>query len=643
MCGIAGRVNVGAPVDGAQLRAMAEVMAPRGPDGEGFFREGTVGLAHRRLAIVDLAGGAQPLVTGRAALVGNNEIYDHLELRAELEGRGHTFRTRCDTEAMLHAHEEWGADAPRRLRGMFAYAAWDRRARRLTLARDRLGIKPLYYAHLPGGDLLFASDLRALLCEAEVDRRLDEDALAAFLALRYVPGPATLLAGVRKLLPGHTLVWQDGRASVRPYWRVPVGEPAVAPPPTEAEAGGRLCALLDECVSLWRMSDVPLGAFLSGGLDSTLVTAILCRLAREGGEAPPRTFSVGWSGEHVAAHDELAWARRAAKALGTTHREVVVSGADVAAALPRIAAQLDEPLGDPAAISLWFLARRARREVTVVLSGEGADEVFAGYAAYGRRLAAERLARLPGATAAARLFGRVAGGRAGRAANLLVEPYRGVPRAVDRATRAAFGAGDDAVEWLLMPARRHAALARTPLGRLLAFDQQVWLPDDLLVKADKMTMAHALELRVPLLDHVLVDEVAAWPDAWKLRGGTGKWLLRRAARGLVPDEILDRPKMGFATPVGAWLRGPLRPLVEELLPRGLAAERGAVPAVRRLIDEHRRGADRADALFTLLALELFRGGLTWTSSASPTIGTEILSARSTSCAASPHAGHGSSG
>lgn len=611
MCGIAGRVNRdGVPVSQRQLAAMSGIIAPRGPDGAGVFFDDGVGLAHRRLAIVDLQGGRQPAFgeERRVVLVYNGEIFNHRDLRTELGG--HHFADHCDTEAVLHAHEEWGLDAPRRLRGMFAYAAWDRRDKTLTLARDHVGIKPLYYAHLPSGDLLFASDLRALLVEPDVDRTIDEESLGAYLGLRYVPAPRTILRGVKKLEPGCALQWRDGALEHHRWWTPPSGRaddprPVPPPPPTFAEAAGRLTQLLEEVIGMWRMGDVPLGAFLSGGLDSTLVTSVLARLARRGGDPAPRTFSVGYAGDEGAGVDELAWARRAAAALKTNHTEVVIRGRDVAAELGRIATDLDEPLGDPAAVPLWFLTRRASENVTIALSGEGADEVFAGYSIYGRTISAERLRRLPGAAALAGLADTLLpSGKWKRAASLVAGSYRGVARAFDTPPWGAASALDRA----LASSWERASRAPTALGRALAFDQQVWLADDLLVKADKMTMAHALELRPPLLDVRLIEEIAAWPDEWKHDGKVGKRVLRAACEGLVPRDILDRPKNGFGTPSAGWLRGPLRELTLELLlgPGSLACDREEADLVETLLDEHLSGRDRSNELWTLLSLEAWR-------------------------------------
>lgn len=620
MCGIAGRVNRDHGVGLAQLEAMSQLIMHRGPDGQGMYRDHRVGLVHRRLAIVDREGGAQPVFgeRGRVVVVYNGEIYNHAELRPRLEALGHVFSSACDTEVIVHAHEEQGPAAARSLRGMFAYAAWEPSARRLTLVRDRLGIKPLFYSILPSGDLLFASELKALLVEPEVDRRIDEEALCAYLALRYVPAPATILRGVRKLMPGCTLTWQGGRVSEGRYWHVPLGNErdprdVPPPPPTYAEAGGRLCQLLDEVVEARLMGEVPIGAFLSGGLDSSLVSALLAEQARKRGGPPPSTFSVGYAGEGTWASDELEWARRVASLIGSRHREIVITGEQVAGNASRIAWSLDEPLGDPAAAPLWFLARRARQEVTVVLSGEGADEVLAGYAIYGHAVQAARLRKRAGVESLARLaLGACPKrGRSHKALSLLAAPvetrYHGVARALDDETRMPWG-DVHAVDRLLAPAWTWALGARSTLGRMLAFDQQAWLADDLLAKADKTTMAHALELRVPLLDYRLVEEIAGWPDEWKLSGREGKKILRHAADGLVPREVLTRPKMGFATPAAAWLRGAMRRVLIDAVLSSVsqAAERGMARHVERMLNEHlREKRDRSPELWALLALELF--------------------------------------
>ena len=624
MCAIAGHVTPASMPDAALVEAMAAAQRARGPDDSGLVVRPHCALGHRRLAIVDLAGGHQPLANedGSVWIAYNGEVYNHASLRHDLESRGHTFRTRSDTEAIVHAYEEHGPRCATRLRGMFAFAVWDGARRRLLLVRDRLGIKPLYYAALPGGGLLFASDLKALLRSPEVDRTLDEEALACYLALRYVPAPRTLLRGVRKLPPGSLLRWEitSGgavRLSTERWWDVRDTVLLDDAPPTEAEEAARLRELCDECVSLRLMSEVPLGAFLSGGLDSTAVVAAM-RAAQPGSD-PPCTFAVGYQDQP--ADSELPWAALAATRLGTRHIEALVDGPVAAEALPRIAADLDEPVGDPAAVPLWFLARRAREQVTVVLSGEGADEIFGGYAIYRWMAVMERLRAGPlgGALSlASGLVAPVLRGRAGRAAAALSQPlearYRGVSRAFDGPGRALLlggggaAAADRALQSTLEPLWE-ATRGLSPLRRMLYLDLAAWLPEDLLVKADKTTMAASIELRVPLLDHKLVEHAWSLPDAMKIHGSEGKRIFRRAMRGRVPRAIMTRPKRGFSTPSRGWLRGAMAPLLAEaLLATGsLARARTSRPYVDRLLAEHAAGrADRSPELWTLLSLELWK-------------------------------------
>jgi asparagine synthase (glutamine-hydrolysing) len=601
-------------VDRDELFRMTEVIAHRGPDDHGYHLRPRVGLGHRRLSIVDLEGGRQPLANEDETvwIVFNGEIYNHLELRKELIARGHKFRTRSDTEAIVHAYEEWGADGcAERLRGMFAFALWDEREQALTLVRDRLGIKPLYLARL-GSDLAFASEVKSLLEIDAVDERVDDQALSAYLTLRYVPAPLTLFRGVQKLPPASILRWHRGIVSIRTYWDladVPVRD---AVPPTEIDAAFELRERIDQATSMRLMSEVPVGAFLSGGLDSTMVTAAMLR-ARDA-RGPLKTFSVGYAGHEGGDDDELGWARRTAETLGTEHREVRVSAADAAAALPRIVWHLDEPVADPACVPLYFLARRAREEVTVVLSGEGADEILAGYAIHRRLLVAARLRRLGGpfASLAASLAGFAPSARVRRAASLIDRPlehaYFGVSRAFDDGLKARLLRGErDPGVLPLLDAHWARSRAFSPLRRMLYLDQRVWLPDDLLVKADKMTMAHAVELRVPLLDHVLVEYAWSLPDSLKLRGRVGKHLLRRAADGRVPRFVIQRRKKGFTTPAAGWLRDGMHDLLRDslLATRSLARDRFDLRLITALCERHRAGADLSAELWPLLVLELW--------------------------------------
>jgi asparagine synthase (glutamine-hydrolysing) len=571
---------------------MSERIAHRGPDDHGYHLRPRVGLGHRRLSIVDLAGGRQPLANEDESvwIVFNGEIYNHLDLRRDLQARGHRFRTKSDTEAIVHAYEEWGAaGCARRLRGMFAFAVWDERTQALTLVRDRLGIKPLYWAQL-GQDLAFASEVKSLLAIPELDGRVDDLALSAYLSLRYVPAPQTLFRGVNKLTPATLLTWKSGLISLETYWDV-LETPPLEVPPTEAEAAFELRARIDDATRMRLMSEVPLGAFLSGGLDSTMIAASMQKQMNR----PLKTFSVGYADSP---ESELGFARRAAEALGTQHREVLVTMADARDGLQRIVWHLDEPVADPACVPLYFLARRAKEEVTVVLSGEGADEVLGGYHLY------QRLLRLQKFPFAARLLRLLPHSRAQHLADLVQGSYRGVTRAFDE--RGLYRLWPDAPHVSMLGPHWEPTRGLSPLRRMLYLDTRVWLPDDLLVKADKMTMAHAVELRVPFLDHELVEHAWSLPDRFKVNG-VGKYLLRKAARGRVPQFVLDRAKKGFATPTAAWLRTGLRELLHDALlgARAFTRDRFDVRHVRSLVDRHQRGADLTNELWPLLVLELW--------------------------------------
>ena len=594
---------------------MTDVIAHRGPDDYGYHLRPRVGLGHRRLSIVDLAGGPQPLTNEDESIwiVFNGEIYNHLELRRELISRGHRFRTKSDTEAIVHAYEEWGAEGcATRLRGMFAFAIWDDRAQALTLVRDRMGIKPLYYSQL-GGDLLFGSEIKSLLQCDDVDARVEDEALSAYLTLRYVPAPLTMFRGVKKLPPATVLRWHRGLVSLRQYWDLADVELRDDAPPTEIDAAFELRERLDQATGMRLMSEVPVGAFLSGGVDSTVITEAMLRAKSSRG--PLKTFSVGYEGDGTASEDELAFARRAAVALGTEHRETRVSMRDAADALPKIVWHLDEPVADAACVPLYFLSRLAKQEVTVVLSGEGADEILGGYSIYQRMLQAERVRATGGLTVelAAQLAAFVPSARVQRVARLLEEPlersYRGVSRAFDDAVKSRLlnERPDNAADRLLAP---HWGQSRgwSPLRRMLYLDQRVWLPDDLLVKADKMTMAHGIELRVPFLDHKLVEYAWSLPDSMKVRGAAGKHLLRQAVRGRIPQFVLDRQKKGFGTPTAAWLRTGMFDLMRSSLTatRSFARDRFDIRQVWSLIERHHTGrADLSAELWPLLVLELW--------------------------------------
>ncbi|MBI5548001.1 MAG: asparagine synthase (glutamine-hydrolyzing), partial [Deltaproteobacteria bacterium] len=515
---------------------------------------------------------------------------------------------RSDTEVIVHGYEEWGDELPNRLRGMFAFGLWDGREKRLLLARDRLGIKPLYWTLTSGGDLVFASEIKALFAFPDVRRELCSSRLADYFALRYVPGPDTLFAGIQRLQPGHRLVFKDGALDQRQFWDVPVDAGREdGRPRDEIEEAEALTQELLESVRLRLMSEVPVGVFLSGGIDSTAVAWAM----NQADPSALKSFAVGYEGD---SEGELAWARMAAQDLGTEHRQVTVDSAAFRDSMEDLAWHLDEPLSDGACIPLMHLAKRAREEVVVVLSGEGADEVLAGYPIYSKMLALERM-RAVGGRALDRLVGLAAKGpwpvKVNRYLRLAGKPlksrYLGVGRAFDDASIAAhFGprALDEIAE------RNAPRWSRTqgldPLHRMLYLDTKVWLPDDLLLKADKMTMAWAIELRVPFLDHELLGFAWSLPSRLKLARGVGKRLLRTSMAGKIPSAILGRPKKGFPVPLTRWLRTDLyEPCRARLLALGSASrDIFGARALERMLEEHRRGeVDRREELFALWVFE----------------------------------------
>jgi asparagine synthase (glutamine-hydrolysing) len=614
MCGIAGSFAVrgGAPLPEAGLRAMVGSLRHRGPDSEGILLEGPAALGYRRLAILDLAGGNQPIFNedGSVAVFQNGEIYNFAELRAELEGKGHTFKTASDTEVIAHLYEEEGEEFPRRLRGMFAVALLDRPRRRLLLARDRLGKKPLYYADLPGL-FLYGSELKSLLAVPAFPRALDETALLDYFTYRAVPSPKSIFAAARKLPPGHLLVVEErGPGAPRPYWRLSFAEPFDDPPERLAE---RLRGLLEESVRLRLVSDVPLGAFLSGGIDSA---AVVAAMARSGGEV--QTCTVGFDDPR---HDERESARETAAALKTSHREEVVP-LDPAAALERLPFHFDEPFSDASAVPTWAVSAVARRTVTVALSGDGGDENFAGYRRYVYDRLEGRLRKVLPAPLRAFVATLAAAYPKGdwmprplRAKTLLRNVADDPLRAYFRSVRAN---DPDAVRRLLggdlrerlrgydpfvLLADVHAqADAPDPLGKILQTDLATYLPDDILAKVDRASMAVSLEVRCPLLDHKFVEFAARIPSAWKIRHGRGKWILRRAVEGLVPPGALRRRKHGFDVPLRSWTRGALRGAIEEAqreAPAGLY-DRSALAAAWK---GHLAGAaDRSELFWAVLFL-----------------------------------------
>jgi len=621
MCGIAGIVHEDPrrPVEPRALERMAAELLHRGPDDRGLWSAEGAGLAHARLAVIDLSDrGRQPLANedGTVLVVFNGEIYNFRELRRELERRGHVFRSHTDTEVVVHLYEEDGADCVRQLDGMFAFAVWDVRRRRLLLARDRLGKKPLKYACVPGG-LVFASELKAILACGLVDPTVDRADVGRYLALGFVPGPGTGIAGIRKLPPAHRLVWDGGRLGPERYWMPDFGRKRAKRP---ADWRVEVRESVRRAVAKRLVSDVPIGAFLSGGVDSSIVVACMSRAL----ERPVETFSAGFEFDGAS---ELPYARAVAERHHTSHHEFEVR-ADAAALLPRLARLLEEPFADCSALPCFLIAREARRHVTVALTGDGGDEGFAGYTRY---------ARLAGWNAildrAARLgVGRAAGRAAALAARLdprLAARLDAVRHLADPELALRYGwmmrlfsereqillrggsaplpvgaAGESFAGWMARPEAGSA-----PLDRMSFADVMVYLPDDLLAKVDLTSMAHGLEARCPLLDPEVLAVAAAAPAGVRCPRGALKSLLRDAFRDELPEPVLRRGKAGFVVPLERWFRGPLLPLARDLLlaPDSRIRDWLDRPAVARLVDGHAaRRADHGRQLWALVMLELWR-------------------------------------
>ena len=623
MCGIAGFAASSAlgPDERSRARTMRDVLVHRGPDGAGLWADDHAALAHRRLSIVDLAGGHQPLSNedGGIWVTFNGEIYNHRDLRAELEAAGHQYRTLSDTETIVHAYEQWGTECVQRFRGMFAFALWDAPRRRLLLARDRLGVKPLYWAQA-GDRVLFASEIKAILASGLVTAKANTAVLPEVLATRYTSGTETLFEGIDKLLPGHRLVFEHDRVRVEQYWDLPLDGPD---PELERLADGELVerfrALLQDSVRLRLMADVPLGVFLSGGIDSTAVAALMAREV----DRPIDTFSVAFADR---AFSELDYARQAARSIGATSHEVVIDDNDFFGALPRLIWHEDEPIAHPSSVPLHFVAALARERVKVVLTGEGSDELLAGYGKYPRSLlnwkaggVYERL--VPGAirTAVTRSVVPRLPGHLGRLARrsflaiprrpveMFFDNFAGMPLALQRTLldSTVFDGRDPYATSLAYFNRANGASG--VLDRLLYTDIKTYLVE-LLMKQDQMSMSTSVESRVPFLDHVLVEFAARLPHRLKLNGRTTKRILRDAVRGLVPPAILTRPKMGFPVPFSGWVRGAWNGVAREVLLDRRTCQRGLInpAAVTRLLDEHRDGQRAGgDAIWALMNLELW--------------------------------------
>ncbi|HZS40386.1 MAG TPA: asparagine synthase (glutamine-hydrolyzing) [Polyangia bacterium] len=615
MCGICGRLDrahAGAPEGG--VRAMMDALAHRGPDAAGLYRAGPVALGHRRLSIIDLRPeGRQPLASedGSIVLVANGEIYNFRELRAGLERRGHQLRSRSDSEVIVHLYEEEGLECLARLRGMFAFALWDAPRRRLFLARDRAGEKPLYYAARDGA-LWFASELGALVRGLPWRPGVDLAAIDEYLTLQYVPAPWTAFEGVRKLPAAHFLTVSPGGAPrVERWWRLRFGP---ARPVRADDAVAETRALVEDAVAVRRAADVPLGAFLSGGIDSSTVVALLAR----GSSQPVKTFSVDLP---AGCGGEAAYARLVARRYRTEHHELTLAP-HMVSILPRLVARYGEPFADPSAVPTFHVSELARRQVTVALSGDGGDEAFAGYHRYAIEELARRVGRLPWPLPELThaILARLPGARL-RPAREFAAHRRRAPVERYLFLLAHFTRRDK--ERLIGPAlvehaRRDRAArelervlaasdAEDPVNRLLDLDTQTYLPDDIFTKVDIASMAHALEVRAPFCDHLLLERIAQFPGALKLRWFRGKQLLRRAVRDLLPAPILTRAKKGFGLPLDRWLREELVELSRDVLTDGTAGARGLFDAkqVRRLLDEHAAGTSHGRRLWNLTVLELW--------------------------------------
>ena len=603
------------------LEKMRDVIRHRGPDDEGIFIDGNVGLGHRRLSIVDVAAGHQPMTNEDRSLhiTYNGEIYNHADYRESLEARGHVYQTHCDTETILHLYEEHGAACVEHLRGMFAFAIWDKNKRELFIARDRLGVKPLYYTHTDDGSLYFGSEIKTLLEASAVKPELNYTVLPDYLANHAPSGEETLFRGVKRLLPGHTLTWRDGEVTIRRYWDVDFTKDAeeIRDDDTYIKQWSEL---FRESVRLRLMADVPLGMFLSGGIDSSAICAVMSTMVSE----PIKTFSVAFAEREA---NELEYARLVANTYKTNHHEIVVSPEQFFAALPRLVWHEDEPLAHPSSVALYFVSKLASEHVKVVLTGEGSDELLAGYGRYRRTMwnlamghrynkfapsfardaIRKQIERMPGGRLRQKLM-RTFLVLSPELESIYFDNFAVFPAPVQQhmftaETRERIPAIDPYVELRRL-------LARTKdlslLDGLLYADIKTYL-HELLMKQDQMSMATSIESRVPFLDHKLVEFTARMPDAMKLRGNTTKYVLRQSMKGVLPEQILSRSKMGFPVPVGSWFRGPFKSIVDEYVLSERTNSRGIFDAgfVRQLVARHQGGEDHAERLWSLVNFEMW--------------------------------------
>jgi asparagine synthase (glutamine-hydrolysing) len=597
---------------------MNDAIRHRGPDDDGFYLKGPVGLGMRRLAIIDLKSGQQPIHNqdGSTWIVFNGEIYNYLELRQQLEKLGHTFYTNSDTEAIVHAYDQYGIDCPKYLRGMFAFAIWNERTQELFLARDRVGKKPVLYAEV-NGQLVFGSEFAALLQHPDISREIQPEAIDAYLSFMCVPAPLTAYRSIRKLEPGHWLRWRKGEITIERYWQPDFSQKLDI---SEEEAGERAIEILRDAVKVRLMSEVPLGAFLSGGIDSSAVVALMAQEASE----KVRTFSIGFEEQDFS---ELHHARRVAEWVGADHHEFIVRP-DAIEILPLLVEHYGEPYADSSAVPTYYVARETRKHVTVALNGDGGDESFAGYERYAAMQLAENYRKVPefvrkSVNAGVGLIPTSELGRSRLRSGKRFLEAASLPK-VDRYLRwvsifdapAKSSLYSDAfksettsgyAKSLLEPWFLHANGSGFVDASLLA-DLMTYLPNDLLVKVDIATMAVSLEARSPFLDHHVIEFAASLPEKFKLRGLTTKYLLKKVLRKLLPSENLDRRKMGFGVPIGHWFRGKMQPFLREVVLSEKALNRGLFKPeiVRQLVDQHTEGKrDYSHQLWTLLMLELW--------------------------------------
>jgi asparagine synthase (glutamine-hydrolysing) len=617
MCGIAGFVEssstaapFGRDAANALVHRMCDVIRHRGPDDQGVWVDGGVALGMRRLSIIDLSTGHQPIHNEDRSvwIVFNGEIYNYRELRHELESAGHRFYTSTDTETIVHAYEQWGADAIARLRGMFGLAIWNTRTRELLVARDRIGIKPMHYATV-GGRLYFGSEIKSLLQAPDLPRDLDADALDHYLSFLYTPRDGSIFKHVRKLPPGHLLAWRDGTLAIDQYWEMPASETFTG---SEADAAAQLRTVLTDAVRSHLVSDVPLGAFLSGGIDSSLVVGLMSEVS--GGRV--KTFSIGFDEPEF---DELEPARRVAEHFGTEHHEFVVKP-DGVGILDALVSHFDEPFADSSAIPTWYVSEMARRHVTVVLSGDGGDELFGGYDRYVphprvvafdryspralRRVAAIAAARLPHGVRGKNFLRHVGRDEQGRYLDAI--RFFGAdekPALLSHDMHRAMSEPDPETRL----ARHFERFGHLPWpSQMMRFDAETYLPEDVLTKVDRMSMAHSIESRVPLLDNEVMAFASSLPAAMKIKDGRRKHVLKEVAAALLPAAILNRRKQGFGVPLGTWFRGNLRELFADTLLSAESLQRGYFQPVfvRQILDEHLSGKrDHTLRLWQLVVFE----------------------------------------